>query len=90
LSFGPFADQLKKDLVHFTREQGAAVSFHMSVSIEDGYDKVIVIDGIGRSQEHTGKKDLQFDHLPTPVSVVVLTDYSGTSESIQLSTPSFE
>jgi V8-like Glu-specific endopeptidase len=90
LSFGPFADQLKKDLVHFTREQGATVSFHMNVSVEDGYDKVIVIDGIGRTQEHTGRKSLQFDRLPTPVSVIILTDYSGSSESVQLSTPSFQ
>jgi hypothetical protein len=90
LSFGPFADQLKKDLVHFTREQGTTVSFHMNVSVEDGYDKVVVIDGIGRTQEHTGRKSLQFDRLPTPVSVIILTDYSGSSESVQLSTPSFQ
>jgi V8-like Glu-specific endopeptidase len=90
LAFGPFADQLKKDLVHFTREQGAAVSFQMNMSVEDGYDKVVIIDGLGRTQEHTGTKDLQFDSLPTPVSVVVLTDYSGTSESISLSSVIFQ
>lgn len=89
LTFGPFADQLKKDLVHFTREQAAAVSFHMNMSIEDGYDKVVVIDGLGRIQEHTGKKDLHFEKMPTPVSVIILTDYSGTSESIALSSVEF-
>ncbi len=90
LSFGPFADLLKKDLVHFTREQGRSVSFHMNASVEDGYDKVVIIDGQGRTQEHTGTKDLQFNKLPTPVSVIILTDYSGTSESIQLSSVSFQ
>ncbi|MDQ3233600.1 MAG: serine protease [Pseudobdellovibrionaceae bacterium] len=84
LQFGPFADQLKKDLVHFTREQGAFVSFHLTMSVEDGYDKVVVIDGLGRTQELTGNKDQQFQKLPTPVSVVVLTDYSGTSQSVAL------
>jgi V8-like Glu-specific endopeptidase len=84
LEFGPFADQLKKDLVHFTREQSEYVSFHMTLSVEDGYDKVVVIDGLGRTRELTGQKDYQFDQLPTPVSIIVLTDYSGTSESIAL------
>jgi V8-like Glu-specific endopeptidase len=90
LSFGPFADQLKKDLVHFTREQGAAVSFQMSMSVEDGYDKVVVIDGLGRQQEHTGNKELRLEHLPTPVSVIILTDYSGSSEALELSSVTFE
>jgi hypothetical protein len=70
--------------VHFTREQSEFVSFHMTLSVEDGYDKVMVVDGLGRTRELTGQKDYQFNHLPTPVSVIVLTDYSGTSESIAI------
>ncbi|WP_141733677.1 trypsin-like serine peptidase [Oligoflexus tunisiensis] len=90
LQFGPFADQLKKDLVHFTREQGDHVSFQMKLDIEDGYDKVVVIDGLGRIQEWTGTKDTAFQQLATPVSIIVLTDYSGTSESLALSSIQFE
>lgn len=84
LQFGPFADQLKKDLVNFTRQQGEFVSFHLKLAIEDGYDKVVIVDGLGRRFELTGTRDQPFDRLPTPVSVVVLTDYSGTSESVAL------
>jgi hypothetical protein len=81
LEFGPFADQLKK---------GKRVSFQMKLAIEDGYDKVVVIDGLGRMQEWTGNKETAFHQLPTPVSVIVLTDYSGTSESLTLSSIHFE
>jgi hypothetical protein len=62
----------------------------MSMSVEDGYDKVVVIDGLGRQQEHTGNKELRLEHLPTPVSVIILTDYSGSSEALELSSVTFE
>lgn len=84
LQFGPFADRLKKNLVNFTSRQARFVSFLLQIKVEDGYDKVLVIDGLGRFYEHTGSKSISYTRLPTPISVVVVTDYSGTSESVQL------
>ncbi len=90
LKYGPFGDQLNQDLVHFTKKQASFVSFDLSYDLEDGYDKLLVIDGLGRSHELTGAAQTHYEHIPTPLSLVVVTDYSGSSKAVALSSIRYE
>lgn len=90
LHFGPFADRLNKNLVNFSTKTSAAVSFDLSFDVEDGYDKLVIVDGRGHTMEFTGHQQKHFEKLVTPVSVVVITDYSGPSQSVQISSIDYE
>lgn len=90
LRFGPFSDKLNRNLVNFKRKQGSLVSFDLSYDIEDGYDKLIIVDGSGHLHELSGKRRQSYRQLPTPVSLAIVTDYSGPSHSVVLSSLSFE
>ncbi len=90
LQFGPFADRLNKTLANFSSKTSAAVSFDLNFDVEDGYDKVVVVDGQGRIMEFTGHQEKHFEKMVTPVSVVVITDYSGPSQSVQISSIQYQ
>ncbi len=89
LHFGPFADKLHQTLVNFTRKQGEFVSFNLSYDVEDGYDKLLIVDGTGRIYEMSGKHQQSYQRLPTPVSLAVKTDYAGNSNAVAISAIGF-
>ncbi len=90
LHYGPFPDQWTRNLLNVTTKEATAVSFDLKYNVEDGYDKLVIVDGLGRVVELTGDHLQHFEKLPTPLSLVVITDYSGTSQSVQLASLVFE
>ena len=90
LQFGPFADQLTRNLLNVTSKEATTLSFDLNFDIEEGYDKLVLIDGLGRTVELTGQHQQHFEKLPTPISLIVVTDYSGTSQSVELSSIAYD
>lgn len=84
LSFGPFGDREEKLLTTLGRQADGRLNFVLEIDLEKDCDQLVVIDGRGVRRSFTGHVNQQLD-LPAPVSIVLQTDYSGTSEGVRIS-----
>ncbi len=83
LSFGPFGNNEMRVLFAIPSRWSKRAKLHVHANLEAPYDKLVLIDGIGRRTELTGASDQDLD-LPLPLSAFVQTDYSGNSQLIEV------
>ena len=79
--FGPFEHNQRLLLRHLPSTEGDYVRFDLKLQIEDGYDFVVVRDGLGIRRTLTGDQQTSLD-LKTPVVIAFESDYAGASESV--------
>jgi hypothetical protein len=89
-AFGPFGANERRLLMAVPSALGRLVSFNLGTDIEEPYDRVSVADGSGRIQEVSGKRQVVFAGLPTPVTVAFFSDYEGPSREVRIGGLKFE
>ncbi|MFW7380064.1 MAG: trypsin-like serine peptidase [Oligoflexus sp.] len=84
LKFGPFGDLENRLIHHFPKgEDNEWVRFLLHFNVEDGYDFINIRDGQGIRYRLTGAESQEFD-LQTPIVISFESDYSGSSQSIEV------
>jgi V8-like Glu-specific endopeptidase len=84
LNFGPFENNQNKLLATIPSTQASAVSLAFDLDIEQDYDVLRIVDGLGNVRQITGSLHEEFKSLKTPVSIAYVSDYAGPSKSISV------